>query len=124
MKIRSLVVVVLAFVWVGCSFQNKYEREAESITQAVANNDLRPVKDDIAPNITITRTQVAQWADELSMQGKLISVKEAATCKAGWHCFDVKFEKRAYVEHMSLDDNGKVTGWDFKIAPVPAPAAT
>jgi hypothetical protein len=124
MKRWSLVVVIVGLVLAGCSFQNKYEREAESITRAVANNDLRPVKDDIAPNIPITRTQVAQWADELALQGKLVSVKEAATCAVGWHCFDVKFEKRAYVEHMRLDDNGKVNGWDFKIAPAPAPAAT
>jgi hypothetical protein len=29
----------------------------------------------------------------------------------------VKFEKRPYVEHMQLDENGKVVNWNFHMAP-------
>lgn len=76
MKLRAAVAVALALALGACSFQNQYEREAEAITRAVMNNDLRPVKDDIEPGITITRTQVAAWADELGVQGKLLSLKE------------------------------------------------
>ena len=77
-------------------------------------NDLRPVQDDIAKGVTITRVQVAQWSDELNAQGKLLSVKETtANCSPGWHCFDTKFQKRTYVEHMRLDENGKVVNWNF-----------
>ena len=47
-------------------------------------------------------------SDELGEAGKLISLKETTTnCPPGTHCFDVKFEKRAYVEHMTLDENGR-----------------
>jgi hypothetical protein len=118
-----LAIAVAASVLTACSFENKYEKEADRITQAMIANDLRPVQDDLAPGVQITRVQVAQASDELNAQGKLLSVKETTVnCPAGIHCFDVKFEKRAYVERLRLDDNGKVVGWTYHIAPV-TPAA-
>ena len=114
-KLAALAAVV-AVVSSGCSFQNKNEREAEKITRAVIANDLAPVQNDIAKGITIPRVKVAQWSDELNAQGKLQSVKETPNCTPGWHCFDVKFENRAYVERMQLDENGKVVNWNFKMA--------
>jgi len=116
---RIVAVCAVAAALAACSFQNKYEREADQMTQAVVNNDLRPVQGDIAPNVHVTRVQVAQWSDELGAQGKLLSVKErTADCPAGTHCFDVKFEKRAYVEQMRLDENGKIVAWSFHMAPL------
>ena len=112
-----LAVAAIALTLAGCSFENKNEREADKITRAVMANDLRPVQDDIAKGITIPRVKVAEWSDELNEQGKLLSVKETtANCSPGWHCFDVKFEKRAYLERMRLDENGKVVNWTFKMA--------
>jgi hypothetical protein len=120
---RRLIVVAAAAALAACSFQNKYEKEAQNITQAVVNNNLQPVQGDVADGIKITRVQVAAWSDELSAQGKLVSVKEVTeNCPAGTHCFDVKFEKHDYVEHMRLDDHGKVVDWNFKMAPGGAPA--
>jgi hypothetical protein len=105
----------------SCSFQNSNEREADRITRAVVNNDLKPVEDDIAKGITITRVQVAQWSDELNSAGKMLSVKEmTANCEAGWHCFDVKFQKQEYVERMRFDEHGKVVDWRFHMAPASA----
>jgi hypothetical protein len=105
----------------GCSFQNRNEREADRITRAVIANDFKPVENDIAKGIPITRVQIAQWSDELNAQGKLLSVKETtANCSPGWHCFDVKFQKHEYVERMRFDENGKVVNWDFHMAPAPA----
>ena len=109
----------------ACSFQNKNEREAERITRAVMNNDLKPVQDDIEKGVTIPRVKVAEWSDELNAQGKLQSIKERSTgCEPGWHCFNVKFEKRDYVENMRLDENGKVANWNFKMASAAAPAGS
>jgi hypothetical protein len=111
----AAVLCCLAFA--ACSFQNKNEREADRITHAVMSNDLRPVQDDLAKNVHVTRVQVAQWSDELNDQGKLVSIKETtAGCPSGWHCFDARFEKRAYVERMRYDENGKVTDWNFHMA--------
>lgn len=119
MKPRRLIAILgIAAVLAGCATQNKYEREAEKITRAVMNNDLAPVKNDIAPGANISRIKVAAWADELDAQGKLISVKERPTCDAGpgVHCLDVKFEKHTYVEQLLMDDQGKVVRWNFHMA--------
>lgn len=118
MTLRPLLVAALGAGLVGCSFQNPNEREAGRITQAVIDNDLKPVENDIAKGIAVTRVKVAQWSDELNAQGKLLSVKETTVnCKPGWHCFDVKFAKRAYVERMRFDENHKVVDWSFHMAP-------
>jgi len=117
---RVLAASAAALLLAGCSFQNRNEREAERITRAVIANDLRPVQNDIAKGVTITRVQIAEWSDELDAQGKLLSLKETtAGCEPGWHCFDVRFAKRAYVERMRFDENRKVVNWDFHMAPQP-----
>jgi hypothetical protein len=111
---RRLAAAAALAALAACSFQNKYEKEAQSITEAVVANNLAPVQNDIAPRVKITRVQVAAMSDELSAQGKLLSLKETTTnCPPGMHCFDVKFEKKSYVEHMSLDENGKVVMWNY-----------
>ena len=122
MKIRAaLAAASVALVLAGCSFQNKYEREADKITHAVINNDLGPVKNDLSPGTNIRRVQVAAWSDELNQQGKYESIKETQPCDPGWHCFDVKFEKHNYTERMRLDENGKVSNWSYHMA-MPAAA--
>jgi hypothetical protein len=117
---RVLLAAAALAALVGCSFENRNEREADRITRAVTDNDLRPVQNDIAKGVTITRVKVALWSDELNAQGKLLSVKETtAGCDPGWHCFNVKFQKHDYVERMRFDENGKVADWDFHMAPAP-----
>ncbi len=114
---RIAALLCAAVLLAACSFQNKYEREAEKITRAVMNNDLTPVKNDITPGLNISRVQIAEWSDELSDQGKLESIKENdAGCDPGFHCFDVKFAKSNYHEELAMDDQGKVTQWRFKPA--------
>jgi hypothetical protein len=118
--VRKTIAIAALAVLAACSFQNKYEKEAQSITQAVMNNNMQPVQSDIADRIKITRVQVAAMSDELNSAGKLVSLKDTTTnCPPGTHCFDVKFETRSYVEHMRLDEEGKVVDWNY----VPAPAA-
>src|SRR5579883_5389 len=111
---KRFLAVAAALLAAACSFQNRNEREAERITRAVMADDFRPIQDDLAKGVTITRVQIAEWSDELNAQGKLLSLKETTqNCAPGWHCFDVKFQKHAYVERMRYDENGKVTNWDF-----------
>ena len=120
MKHRVYVVIVAAAFLAACSFQNRNEREAEKITNAVIANDLRPVQNDIGKGVAITRVQVAEWSDELNAQGKLLSVKETPQgCTPGWHCFVVKFQKHAYAERMRFDENGKVVNWNFHMIEQP-----
>ena len=118
MRQITCLAVLISMLLAGCSFENRNEREAQRITNAVVANDFKPIQDDIAKGISITRVQIAQWSDELNSQGKLLSVKETnANCDPGWHCFIVRFQKHAYVEHMRFDENGKVVNWDFHMAP-------
>jgi hypothetical protein len=119
--LRKLAAAAALVALAACSFQNKYEKEAQNITEAVVNNNLQPVQSDIAPRITITRVQVAAMSDELASAGKLVSLKETTTnCPPDTHCFDVKFQKKNYVEHMKLDENGKIVAWNY----VPVSPAT
>ncbi|HLY01811.1 MAG TPA: hypothetical protein VKR56_04860 [Candidatus Cybelea sp.] len=114
MIVRSLLVAAAVAGLAGCTFQNRDEREADRITQAVINNDLKPVGNDIAKGIATTRVKVAEWSDELGAQGKLLSVKETAVkCKPGWRCFDVKFQKHDYVEQMRFNNSHKVVDLQF-----------
>lgn len=121
MKTRfALAVLSAGVLFAGCSFENKYEREADKITKAVIANDLSPVKDDLAPDLHITRVQIAAASDELNDQGKLESIKEETPCDAGAgvHCFKVTFQKNIYNEWLAMDDQNKVTLWRFKMANV------
>ena len=120
MTARKLVAVAALAALAACSFQNKYEKEAQAITEAIVSNNMQPVQGDIAPRVKITRVQVAAMSDELGEAGKLLSLKETTTnCPPDTHCFDVKFEKRNYVEHMKLDENGKVVDWNYVPALMP-----
>lgn len=98
----------------GCSFQNRYEREADKITRAVIADDMRPVIGDFAPSIRgeITRVRVAELSDEFAAQGKYEGLKEDdRNCRPGYHCFDVRFAKAPYREILQMNDQGKVTAW-------------
>ena len=119
MRLARFLVLATAFAALAdCSFQNRNEREAQRITQAVIDNNLQPVAGDIAKGVPITRVKVAEWSDELNSQGKLISVKETtANCAPGWHCFNVKFQKHDYLERLRFDENGKVVNWEFHMVP-------
>jgi hypothetical protein len=124
--VRNSALVAVALLLVvasGCSFQNKYEKQAQQITEALIANDMTPVKDEIPPG-AITRVQVAEYSDELNSYGKLQSVKETtAGCPASYHCFDVRFEKRLVNERMLIDDTGKVARFNFHAADA-TPTAT
>lgn len=120
MKFARFVLPALAIAGLaGCSFQNKYERQAQAITQAVIDNDMRPVQNDIAPSVHVTRVQIAALSDQLAGEGKLISVKEdPKACPPAAHCFDVKFEKHTWYETMVINEQGKVAGWHIvRMAP-------
>ena len=113
MKKATFLVLGLLVALTACSFQNKEEREAQKITQAVIADDPGSIKDDLPPNGGPTRVQFAEWSDELKGAGALKSLKENPKCDPGAHCFDVVFEKANYTERMQYDEKGKVSNWAF-----------
>ncbi len=122
---RYLALALIALTIAGCSGQNRNEREADKITRAVLNNDMRPVMGDLDPAIKgqVTRVKVAELSDELNEQGAYQGLKQttAAWCdRPGLLCFDVKFEKRPYREVMKVGSDGKVQYWWMHAAPQPS----
>jgi outer membrane murein-binding lipoprotein Lpp len=108
--------VATALLLSACSFESKDEKLADSVTRAIMNNNLAPVQDQIEKGVDVPRIKIAAWADELDAQGKLLSVKEVTPCDPGVHCFTVKFEKHTYDEKLALDENGKITHFNFHMA--------
>jgi hypothetical protein len=95
---------------------NRNEREADSITRAVVNNNVSPVMGDFDPSIKgqLTRVRVAELSDQLNADGPYQGLKQDANagwCRTGYLCFDADFAKRKYHEFMKLGSDGKVTSW-------------
>ena len=122
MKAAQLTLLVLALtvttLLCGCSFQNKAEKEADHITQAVIANNMDPVMKDFDSQLRaqITPIKVAQYSTELREQGAYKGVKEVATppnAIPGEHDLIATFEKHNYIETIVFDDDGHVRSWKF-----------
>ena len=114
MKHRWLAsAAALSLLLVSCGGENRAERLADRLTQAVQNNNLAPMQSDLATGVRITRVMVAEASDELAPLGKIESVKEVKPCDPGIHCLVVKFQKATYNEQIRLDENGKIVAWKF-----------
>jgi PBP1b-binding outer membrane lipoprotein LpoB len=127
---KSFIVAALgmAILLSGCSTKNRYEREADKITNAVIADNMGPVFNDFDSSAqpTIRRVAVARLADELNSQGKFLGVQEVQVQNEGptTHTFNAKFEKHMYTETMILDDDGKVREWHIHMQYAPAPSPT
>ena len=123
---RFSAIVLATVALAGCSFQNRYEKEADKVTQAILANDMKPVVGDFdsQARVQITRVRVAQLSDELNGEGKFESVKENPAdgpAAPNTHYFDVKFEKDMYEEKIVTDDDGKIR--EFRVRRKPAAAS-
>ncbi|PZR58325.1 MAG: hypothetical protein DLM50_04230 [Candidatus Meridianibacter frigidus] len=127
MKRSLLCLLVLALAASGCSSKNKFEKEADKITNAVIANNMDPVRADFdsQAQVQITRVRVARLSDELNSEGKFQGVKErpsSGSSAPNTHYFNAPFEKHVYEEKLVLDDDGKVREWDVREkASAPAP---
>ena len=123
MKVRSAAAAALVravAALAGCSFENKYEREADKITHAVMNNDLsrsRTTSHRASTSRASSRGVVRRA--ERAGQARVDQRERYDRATPGFHCFDVKFEKRNYLEELAMDDQGKVTQWRFQDWPMP-----
>ncbi|MBV8363105.1 MAG: hypothetical protein JO193_00915 [Candidatus Eremiobacteraeota bacterium] len=110
-----ITTMAIAIALAGCSTKNRYEREADKITQGVISNNMGPVINDFdtSARMSVTRVAVARLSDELNSQGKYQGLQEVAVQNEtpNTHTFNAKFEKHTYTELMVLDDDGKVRRW-------------
>jgi len=98
---------------------NKDEALAERVTVAIMHNDMAPVADDFSPTTRVklsNRQTVARLSDDLNGLGKLQSLKEdtPAASAAGYHHFQVQFEKATWVEDITYDADGKILGFHVR----------
>jgi hypothetical protein len=114
-QIVVLVLVVLVVVGVvkACSGgENRYERIAHELTQAVQNNDLAAVQklENAQTAVEMTRARLGRASDQLAPLGKIKRVKEVTPPNGPprVHEFDVTFDKGGAHESITVDPQDKI----------------
>lgn len=121
---RVLAAVLAALSLAACGGPSRDQRDADAMTRAVINNDMRPVMKDIDPSLEgqITRIRVAELSDELNAQGAYKGLTDAT--KEAWcdktrytGCYVANFANRPYQEVIKLGSDGKIQYWWTHAAP-------
>ncbi len=114
-QIIVLAVVVIAIVLVvkACSGgENRYEKIAHELTQAVQNNDIAGVQklENAQTAVDMTRARLGRASDQLAPLGKIRHVKETTPPNGPprAHEFEVTFEKGSAHEEITFDPQDKI----------------
>jgi len=118
--IIAVVVVLAVLVLRACAGgENRYEKIAHGMTQALQNNDVSGVqKYQNAETATqVNRARVGRGADQLAPLGKLKKVKENTPAGDGdrVHEFDLTFANGTVHEKMKLDPQDKVVRFQYDV---------
>ncbi|MBC5798994.1 MAG: hypothetical protein GIX03_09265 [Candidatus Eremiobacteraeota bacterium] len=120
--IAAFIVVVLIVVVANLigHRKNRYERMADSITQALARNDMAPVQKDFnavdRPQLQ-DRERVGHLSNLVVSMGTFKGSKETTPrgSDPNYHSFVETFAKGTLAEKFQLDPDGKITR--FHIGP-------
>jgi hypothetical protein len=100
---------------VACGGPNANEKLADRVTEAIVNNDIRPVEKDFnaLTRPKLTRAAVGRLSDQLNALGKFHRTHETTPkgAPAGRHTFDAIFDKATWHEDMVLDEDGKIAAF-------------
>lgn len=118
--IIAVVVVLAVLVLRACAGgENRYEKIAHGMTQALQNNDVSGVqKYQNAETATqVNRARVGRGADQLAPLGKLKKVKENTPAGDAdrVHEFDLTFANGTVHEKMKLDPQDKVVRFQYDV---------
>ncbi len=118
--IIAVVVILAVLVLRACAGgENRYEKIAHGMTQALQNNDVSGVqKYQNAETATqVNRARVGRGADQLAPLGKLKKVKENTPAGDGdrVHEFDLTFASGTVHEKMKLDPQDKVVRFQYDV---------
>lgn len=118
--ILALAVVLLVLLVRACfPGENKYEKIADGMTQALQRNDVAAVQkyQNAETATSVNRARVGHAADVLSPLGKLKRTKEATPSGAGdrVHEFDLTFDRGTVHEKMKLDPEDKVVRFQYDV---------
>ena len=118
-----LGVLAVALVLRMCAGgENKYEKIAHQLTQAIQNGDVASVQklENSGTAADMSRARLGAATDKFSALGKIKSVKEDTppSDPPRVHEFDVTFDKGAVHEKIEFDPDGKV--FHFRWDPIAA----
>jgi len=118
-----LGVIVVALVLRTCAgAENKYEKIAHQLTQAIQNGDVAAVQklENSGTAADMPRARLGAATDKFSALGKIKRVKEHTppTDPPRVHEFDVTFDKGAVHEKIEFDPQDKV--FHFRWDPIAA----
>lgn len=117
----AILVVLVVLVLRACAGggENRYEKIAHGMTQALQSNDLTGVQkyQNAETATSVNRARVGRGADQLSPLGKLKKVKENTPAGDGdrVHEFDLAFDKGTVHEKMKLDPQDKVVRFQYDV---------
>jgi hypothetical protein len=118
---RCALVSVAIIGLSACGGENSNEKLARRVTEAVMENDMRPVASEfnaiVRPKLE-NRETVGRLSDNLRPLGRLKRVKETTRNgeRTGRHTFDVEFDNGIQNEDMTLDSEGKIAGFHIRTA--------
>jgi len=118
--ILAVFVIVLVLLIRACAGgENRFEKTAHELTDAVQRNDIDAVKK-VENSETAGETdhaRVGHAADVLGPLGKIRRVKENTPASDGTrvHEFDVTFERGTAHEKILFDPDGKVFRWAYNV---------
>jgi hypothetical protein len=106
-------VIVIAVVLRACAGgENKYEKTAHELTQAIQDGDIKAVQklENVGTAADMSRARLGAATDKFAPLGKIRRVKEntPAGDPPRVHEFDVTFEKGAVHEKIELDPQDKI----------------
>jgi hypothetical protein len=109
----AVFVIVLVLLVRACAGgENRYEKIAHELTQAVQNNDYNAVAklENVETAAEMGHGRLGHAADVLAPLGKIRRVKENTPAGDGprVHEFDVRFENGSAHEKIQFDPNDKV----------------
>ena len=114
-----ILIVLLVFVAARLVFghhENKWERIASGVTQALQKNDVAAVKQyqNAETATRVTASRVGRGADTLTPLGSLKNVKQTAVDDATRiHQFTVTFDKGTLHETIKFDPDDKIVAFRY-----------
>jgi hypothetical protein len=112
-----IVLVLLVRACAGA--ENKYEKIAHQLTQAIQNGDVAAVQklENVGTAADMPRERLGHATDQLAPLGKIKRVKENTPASDGprIHEFDVTFEKGTVHENIELDPQDKIFHFHYTL---------
>jgi hypothetical protein len=117
--LAAFVIVLVLIVRACAGGENKYEKIAHQLTQAVQNNDYNAVAklENSQTAVEMGRGRLGHAADVLAPMGKIHRVKENTPSSDGprVHEFDLTMDKGTVHEKIQFDPEDKIFHFNYDV---------